>query len=171
MTYRAAPKIGYTIGGCPSELNVRRKKPDLLLFLVIFVGLGVVMTTSRAKSDDSVVTISISAESTSAWPVLRRDLYHGEGTPEIIKPNYFNYNPSLGRDENPLPPLQNDFVDRFLLSKADQGRLQLKFRVAYQGAAINLRFVENDFKFTLRRASRAVSRSEPFTQIGIEFYW
>lgn len=128
------------------------------------------MTTSRAKSEESVVTISISAESTSAWPAVRRELYNSEGTAELIKTNYFNY-AKLGNFEKPEPPLQNDFIDRFLLSKADQGRLQLKFRVAYQGAAVNLRFVENDFTFTLRRASRAFSRSEPFAQIGVEFYW
>lgn len=142
---------------------MRRKKPDLFVLLVVFVALGVVMTT-RAKSEDtSLETVG----TTIVWPVLRKDVYSSSDAirTEPVRHNHFNP-PRIAQHGLLYSALYNTFGKR-----TERAKLKFKFRLAYQGAALNLKVLDSDFKFTIRRASRGPDRSEPFTQLGVEYNW
>lgn len=145
---------------------MRKKKPNFFVYLVVFVGLGVVFTT-RAKSDENSSLVSV-AESVNFWSSLNRLPYVDGIVVDHLERNQISN--ILVDEYTPLWPLHTDSFSNAFIAKEIKTGMEWKFRLAYQGAAVNLHFVDNDYQFTLRRASRAY-RSEPFSQFGIEYYW
>lgn len=144
---------------------MRKKKPNFFVYLVVFVGLGVVFTT-RAKSDENTTPLISADKSVNFWSSLNH-MSNVDGVFERKEP--IQLSNVLVDSHAPLWPL-NPYFSNVLLAKEIKTGMQWKFRLAYQGTAVNLRYAYNDYQFTLRRASRAY-RSEPFSQFGIEYYW